>query len=307
MFSAHYESYRRGNGKEVKKILVTGSNGFIGSKLIDRLVDRKDCIVSLYGLPTNDILNTERLEIAFKAHKPDTVLHLAAQTRLRHSLDNVQEDAMANIIGSINVFEMAAKCGTRNIIYTSTGGARYGYSGYFDESDVPKPESPYGISKRVAEEYLSYYGKKYKINSISLCLGNVYGPGDRLKNGRVIPKILDAIKKDKEFTVFGDGSTSRDYVYIDDVVDLLERLSFDGFVAKNHIYNISNEHYTLNAVIRFIEAHTNKRVKIKKSDFIEGEANRVSLNTAMAEADLNWNPKVTLSEGIKRTVKSYGF
>lgn len=292
----------------MKKVLITGNNGFIGSKLSARFIDRKDCMVHLYGMPYADILDTESLEMAFRAHKPDVVVHLAAQTRLRYSLEHVQEDAMTNIIGSINVFGMAAKCGVRNIIYTSTGGARYGEWNHssLDESMPVKPVSPYGISKRVAEEYLRYYGNKYKINSVALCLGNVYGPGDNLKNGRVIPRILDAMKSGKEFTMYGDGSSARDYVYIDDVVDLIERMAMNGFKAPNFIYNISNDDCSLETIINIILDITRKDFKINQIDNIKGEIDRVVLDCSLAKEDLEWNPKIDIHEGLERTVRSYG-
>lgn len=295
----------------MRSILVTGHNGFIGHHVFSRLSKRGDCNVHGVGLPYYDLLEDESLDMAMKGKKPDMVVHLAAQSQLRRSIKDPAFDAENNIIASIKLLEWCVKRGVKNVIYTSTGGARYGEGAEgkrFKESDVPNPICPYGISKYTVEKYLQFYKNMYDINSVSLCLGNVYGPGDDLENNRLITTVIHSLRSGDKIYLAGNGNVIRDFVYIDDVVDLIENMAMRDICYPHDTYNISTESATVNEVVGcvlnvFGEKRENTRIKNKP--FINGEVVSVTLDCELAKKELNWNPRVPLSEGLKRTAEYY--
>lgn len=178
----------------MKKVLVTGGCGFVGSHVVDFLIKKNYDVIVIDDLSTGkkerlnekaklfvvDITNKNDLEEVFLKEKPEIVLHIAAQVMLRKSIEEPIFDANTNIIGTINVLEACRKNNVKKIIYTSTGGARYGEPKYLpvDEKHEIEPSAPYGISKHTAEHYVKVYNLLHGLDYLIFCFGNVYGPRD---------------------------------------------------------------------------------------------------------------------------------
>src|ERR671936_2225225 len=223
------------------RALVTGGAGFIGSHLVDALVDRGADVIALDDLSTGrrenltqalaagaqliDAYVTDDASVAgvVETRPPDVIFHLAAQIDVRISVSDPFFDARVNIGGTINVLDAARQAGTARVVFASTGGAIYGEgSGRdlpLDETAECLPDAPYGQSKYAAEGYLSLFRRMYGLSTISLRLGNVYGPRqDPLGEAGVVAIFCGRLLDGRRPTVFGDGLQTRDYIYVGDVV-----------------------------------------------------------------------------------------
>lgn len=215
------------------KVLVTGGAGFIGSHIVDQLIEEgyEVCIIDnmSHGKKENinknakfykiDIRDKEIINI-FKKEKPDYVIHEAAQISVQNSMINPIEDAEINILGSINILEACRKVNVKKIIYPASA-AIFGEPEYLpiDESHPLNMISSYGVSKHTVEHYLKVYKELYGINYSILICSNVYGPRqDSSGEGGVVSIFFDKILKGQVPTIFGDGEQVRDFVYVKDVV-----------------------------------------------------------------------------------------
>ena len=234
------------------KVLVTGGAGFVGSHVVDFLVDKEYEVVIIDNLsfgkreyinPKAELyvrdINSD-LNDVFEREKPDCVIHAAAQTQLRSSLEDPLGDAKINVLGTINILENCRKHGVKKIIYMSTGGARYGEPEYLpvDEKHQLSPVSPYGISKHTAEHYVWMYNQLHGIDYLIFCFGNVYGPRDIPENKRVIPLFINKMLRGESPIVFGDGKQTRDFIYVKDlakfVVDSIDKN------PRSKLFNLAN-------------------------------------------------------------------
>src|SRR5512132_3764229 len=221
------------------RALVTGGAGFIGSNLVDALLDRGDEVSVVDDLTTGrernvagavergitwhraDIRDGERLKQLFAADRPDIVFHLAAQIDVRRSIEDPAFDAGVNIGGTINVLEAARLAGVRRVVNTSTGGAIYGEADVIPtpETIEPRPMAAYGQSKFCAEAYCGWSERLYGLSAVTLRYGNVYGPRqDPHGEAGVIAIFCGAALTGGRPKIFGDGRQTRDYVYVADVV-----------------------------------------------------------------------------------------
>jgi len=300
----------------MSKILVTGGAGFIGSTLVDRLISegnevividdlssgKKDYVNSKAKLYKIDICSNKVVKI-FKEEKFDSVYHLAAQIDVRKSVADPEFDNKINVLGGINIIENCRANNVKKIIMASTGGAIYGEAEEIPttENSPTYPVSPYGIHKLTLEKYLNYYYQVYGLNYTVLRFANVYGPR-QFKGGEagVIAIFIDNAVKGLESLQFGDGLQTRDFVYVDDVVNgLFSALNID---CQSEI-NIGSEIETsLLDIIRNINNTLGEKMKIKEMPGKAGEQRRSCLSFARAKDILNWEPKVRLEEGIKRTI-----
>jgi UDP-glucose 4-epimerase len=221
------------------RAVVTGGAGFIGSNLVDGLVEHGADVLVVDNLTTGrrdnlrrallggaelrevDVRDGARLRRAVAEHRPEVVFHLAAQIDVRRSVADAAFDAAVNLGGTINVLDAAREAGVRRVVFSSTGGAIYG------EADVhPTPEeapirplSPYGQSKHAGEAYCALYARLHGLESTILRYANVYGPRqDPLGEGGVVAIFCQRLQEGRRPTVFGDGTQTRDYTYVDDVV-----------------------------------------------------------------------------------------
>lgn len=302
-------------------ILVTGGAGFIGSHVVDALIAQNHNVVVIDNLATGSEtnlnpkatfifrqVNDSVLEDIFDQYKFDYVFHLAAQINLRRSILYPQEDAATNILGSINVFENCIRSKVKRVIFSSTGGAMYASTAQFRNSDLlpfseaseAKPESPYGLSKLTAENYLHLLGKLHGLQSTILRYSNVYGPRQNSKGeAGVISIFIENALQGKELTIFGDGNQTRDFIYVDDVVTanmLAMNSELDG------IYNVSsNTQYSVNEIARAVQTLTGVNCTIVKKPAIAGEM----LHTRLLSDKLQqhgWKPTWDLYDGMKVTV-----
>lgn len=300
------------------KILVTGGAGFIGSLLVDRLIERGDSVVVVDNLSTGkednlnktakfyelDISNHDALNLVFEKEKPEFVFHLAANALLRKSIEDPLYDARCNILGTISVLECCRKNEVKKIIYTSTGGARVGNPEYLpvDEKHFINPTSPYGISKHSAEHYVWMYNKLYGINYFIFCFGNVYGIRDDVDTGRLVPVFIDMVLKEKMPKIFGDGEQTRDFIYIEDLVDFIIESSRRIGMTDHQLFHLANgKQVSVNEIVRLLKEVSGRDFEVKNIDAIKGEVRDIVLDISLAQRELGWNPKTEIKDGLAKT------
>jgi UDP-glucose 4-epimerase len=304
------------------KAVVTGGAGFIGSNLVDALLERGDEVVIIDDLSTGkrenvaqalangarlveaDIRDGTALGDLFEAVKPDVAFHFAAQIDVRKSVSDTPLDAMINVVGTINVLEAAGRAGTR-VVNSSTGGAIYGEGRIIPapEDHPAEPEAPYGQSKFAAEGYLELYRRLHGLSTISLRYGNVYGPRqDPLGEAGVIAIFCGRLIEGRQPTVFGDGLQTRDYVYVGDVVSAnLSAAESDATGA----FNIGTGRQT--SVLELVEALgrlADGPFEAEIAPARPGEVQHIALDYTRAREELGWEPKVELGEGLALTLES---
>jgi len=272
-----------------------------------------------------DLLDIESLELVFREFKPDVVNHHAAQIDVRKSVEDPAFDAETNIIGSINLFELSINYGVRRIIFSSTGGALYGELENLPASeDTPiEPLSPYGVAKYCVENYLNYFKRLYElrdrhankkhslamtkrsvgIERVILRYVNVYGPRqDPLGEAGVVAIFTGKILKGEKPVIFGDGTQTRDYIYIEDVVEA-NVLALNG---KEGVYNIgTGKETSVNELIEVFSKVLGREIKPEYVPPRIGEVSRISLDADMAKKELSFVPKYSLEEGIRKTIEWY--
>lgn len=299
------------------KCLVTGGAGFIGSHLVDKLIKEGHRIVVIDNLSTGrrknlnpkakfykaDILSS-RISKIFQKEKLEIVFHYAAQIDIRKSVENPVEDAKINILGTLNLLENCRKFGIKKFIFASSGGAIYG-----DANIIPSPEtyselplSPYGIEKLITEKYLHYYFKIFNLPFTCLRLGNVYGPRQNSKGeAGVVAIFCDKMLLGKQPIINGDGRKTRDFIFVDDVVEAnILALKKD----KIGIFNIGVAKETnINTIFGKLKKLTNSGCKEIHGPEKLGEQKRSCLNYLKAKKELGWQSKYNLDEGLKQTVE----
>jgi len=294
------------------RILVTGGAGFIGSNIVDKLLENDHDVVVLDNLATGNIENIKDKNVEYIADSIlddnlnlsdiDVVIHHAAQINVRTSVDKPIYDGDVNILGTINILEKMRKYDVKKIIFASSGGAVYGEPQYLpvDEKHPINPMSPYGLSKFCGEEYIKLYSRLYGIKYAILRYSNVYGERqDPRGEAGVISIFIDKILNNERPTIFGDGTQTRDFVYVGDVCDAnLMALKW----KNNETVNIGTSNETsINKLFNIIAKELNFKETPIYDKPREGEVYRISLNIDRAK-ELGWEPKVSLEEGIKRTI-----
>jgi len=301
------------------KVLVTGGAGFIGSHLVDRLIQEGHEVVVVDNLLTGKRRNlnkearfykqdiqSSRLERVFSRERPLLVMHLAAQVDLRRSVEDPIFDAQVNILGTLNLLEQAVKYGTRKVIFSSSGGAIYGEQDVFPapESHPIRPLSPYGISKLNGEQYLAYYQRVSGIQHVILRYSNVYGPRqDPEGEAGVVAIVTGKMLAGEQPIINGNGRQTRDFVFVDDVVEA--NLAVMGKEVQG-IYNVGTaEETSVNDLFRLLVELTNANCKELHGPAKKGEQARSVVDISRLRQELGWEPKVPLREGLKRTVEFF--
>jgi UDP-glucose 4-epimerase len=221
---------------------------------------------------------------------------------LRKSLEEPILDAKLNIIGTINVLESCRKNNVKKIIYTSTGGARYGEPEYLpvDEEHKINPSSPYGISKHTAEHYIKMYGELYGISYLIFCFGNVYGPRDNPSCKRVTSILSYKIIKNETPIIFGDGNQTRDFIFVKDIAKFIAK-NIDK-EPKTRLFNLANgKQISVNQIFSILKQISGFDREPEHTNSIEGEVRDIYLDTKKAETELQWKPETDFIEGIKQT------
>ncbi|HZJ41399.1 MAG TPA: NAD-dependent epimerase/dehydratase family protein [Patescibacteria group bacterium] len=301
----------------MKKILVTGGAGFIGSNLVDRLIADGNEVVIIDDLSSGKksyinkeakfyklSITSKRLKKIFSHEKFDFVYHLAAQIDVRKSVSNPVYDNEINVLGGLNILENCREFGVKKIIFTSTGGAIYGESDEIPTTEhAPTyPLSPYGINKLAFEKYLNYYYQVFGVNYTILRFANVYGPR-QFKGGEagVIAIFIDNAVSGKESIQYGDGKQTRDFVFVEDVVSALVKAR--DIDCRGEINISLGQEISLLSVILQIEKALGHKIDIKEEAPKAGEQRRSCLSRNRARDVLDWSPKFNLEEGIKKTIE----
>lgn len=301
------------------KVLVTGGAGFIGSHLVDRLIQEGHEVVVVDNLLTGKRRNlnkearfykqdiqSSRLERVFSRERPLLVMHLAAQVDLRRSVQDPIFDAQVNILGTLNLLEQAVKYGTRKVVFASSGGAIYGEQDVFPapESHPIRPLSPYGISKLNGEQYLAYYQRVSGIQHVILRYSNVYGPRqDPEGEAGVVAIFTGKMLAGEQPIINGNGRQTRDFVFVDDVVEA--NLAVIGKEVQG-IYNVGTaEETSINDLFRLLVELTNAGCKELHGPAKKGEQARSVVDISRLRQELGWEPKVPLREGLRRTVEFF--
>lgn len=303
--------------KKKLKALVTGGAGFIGSQLAGRLIKeglevvviddlssgRRDYVPDRAAFHRLDITDN-RLTDIFVQERPDYVFHLAAQIDLRFSVQHPIRDAEVNVHGSLRVLDGCVKANVKKIIFSSSGGAIYHGIGLWPTPEnVPcMPLSPYGVAKLAFELYLHSACHNYGLKYTALRYANVYGPRQDLKGeagviGIFTKKILDG----EQPVIFGDGEQTRDFVYVDDIIEanvLAMRSPHTGS------FNIGTARETsVNRIVELIAKAAGSDIVTGSAAAIPGEERRSCLDNSAARKALKWRPRVKVEEGIRRTVE----
>ncbi len=301
------------------RILVTGGAGFIGSHLVDRLIQEGHQVIVVDNLSTGKKINLNKaatfykrdilsngLERVFHKERPEIVVHLAAQIDVRKAVADPAADAQINIIGLIRILECAVSHGTRRVIFASSGGAIYGDQEIFPatEEHPTRPLSPYGISKLSSEHYLYYYHKVCGLDYSVLRYGNVYGPRqDPFGEAGVVAIFCNKLLKGEQPIINGNGMQTRDYVYVEDVVEA-NMAVINGNI--NDIFNVGTGMETsVNALFHLLLEITGSYMKEIHGPEKKGEALRSSLDFKKIQKTLDWEPKISLREGLTRTFEHF--
>lgn len=298
------------------RILVTGGAGFIGSHITDRLVLEGHSVSIIDNLSTGkeDNLNKEakfykmdivnpRIERIFKKERPELICHLAAQMDVRRSVADPLYDAQTNILGMLNLLENAVRYGTRKVIFASTGGAVYGEEAPLPTSEdhPPQPLSPYGISKLTGEHYLFFYKQTYGLNYIVLRFANVYGPRqDPFGEAGVVAIFTQKMLRNEQPVINGNGMQTRDYVYVEDVVDAV---TASVYSEATDIFNVGTGIETsVNELFNLLKDINGNNLKEVHGPAKKGEQARSCLSCDKIKKTLEWEPGTPIKEGLARTV-----
>jgi UDP-glucuronate 4-epimerase len=313
----------------IRKILITGAAGFIGSSLSDamlyggheimgidnfdpfynRAVKEGNISAALTNLNfrfrVGDILDSFFLDNCLSEFKPDIVIHLAAKAGVGPSLLNPQEYYQVNVMGTLNLLDAMRRNDVKNLVFASSSSV-YGNNQKipFAETDtVDYPISPYAASKKAGELLCHTFHHLYQFNILCLRFFTVYGP--RQRPDLAIHKFVRAILNDEAISIYGDGSNSRDYTYIDDITDGISSAiqNCSGF----EIVNLGgSQPVELRQLVSIIEKSTHKKAKLNFLPMQKGDVNRTSADISKAEKILNFSPKVDIETGISKYIESLG-
>lgn len=312
------------------KILITGIAGFIGSNLLDELLrDEKNTIIGIdnyndfydpnikknnikHNLNNSkfifyniDLLDVVSLKQIFEKNNIDGIVHLAGFGGVRPSIDNPKLYIDQNIVATLNILECMKNYNVKKLVYASSSSV-YGNSNesiFSENLNVSEPISPYAMTKKACEELCYTYHKLYNLNIVALRFFTVYGK--RQRPDLAISKFTRLILEDKPIPVFGDGTTMRDYTYIDDIVQgIISSVEYNK--TSYEIINLGGgEPINLNRMISTIENVLGKKAIINRMDMQKGDVNKTIADINKAKKLLNYNPQTSFENGIKEFIKWY--
>lgn len=309
------------------QILITGGAGFIGSNLADRLLKENNKIIVIdnfnnyynpkikenniahnlsnpnYKLYRGDILDVNLIDKIFNENKIDTVVHIAACAGVRPSIENPLEYIETNIEGTTIILEAMKKYNVNKIVFASSSSI-YGNSKaekFSENLKVSEPISPYAMSKSACEQILYTYSKLFNMQAICLRFFTVYGP--RQRPDLAIRKFIDLIEQNKPIPVYGDGTTMRDYTYIDDIIDgIISAIQYNK--TSYEIINLGGgSPVTLNEMIKAIEEVLDKKAEIERLPMQLGDVEKTVSDISKAKELLGYCPKTNFKEGIRKFIE----
>jgi UDP-glucose 4-epimerase len=307
------------------RTLVTGAAGFIGSTLVDRLLADGHAVVGVDDLSSGrsenlgpaerhadfefakaDIVSADLIGLLADT-QPEVIFHLAAQISVTLSVDDPQFDSTVNVVGTVRLAEAARRAGVRKVVHTSSGGSIYGAPETFPTSEeVPiDPASPYAAGKVAGEVYLNMFRNLYGLECSHIAPGNVYGPRqDPHGEAGVVAIFSRALLSGKPTKIFGDGSDTRDYVFVDDVVDAFVKAA--GEAGGGQRFNVGTGVETStrqlhSAIAKAAGAPDEPEFHPPRL----GDLRRSCLDISLAEKVLGWRPKIGIDDGVARTVEFF--
>ena len=304
--------------------IVTGGAGFVGSHLVDLLVDTGWEVLVLDDLSSGHMENvaaarrrgkvsvhvtdvrSDELPDLMGRFDPEVVFHLAAQSKVQPSVKDPVRDADINVLGTINVLQSAQRAGARKVVFASSGGAIYGGRAKLPvkERAAKRPESPYGISKKIVEDYFRWYSEMHGLAYTLIAPANIYGPRqDPGLEGGVVAIFSLAMIEGRRPTIFGDGSQTRDYVYVADICDAFTRAADKG---DGRLLNIgSGVETSVNRLYAAVGAATGFDDAARFADPKPGDVHRSVVDASAAKKVLGWEAWTPLEDGLARTVEWY--
>ncbi|MEW9031398.1 MAG: SDR family oxidoreductase, partial [Planifilum fimeticola] len=293
------------------KVMVTGGAGFIGSHIVDRLIDLGHEVIILDNLSTGKKafihpeasfyqadLRDRRIGEILEAERPEAVIHQAAQIDVPTSVKDPLFDAETNILGTLRLLEACRRSGVRKIVYASSA-AIYGEPAFLpiDEEHPVDPLSNYGISKYTPESYLKVYKHLYGLDYTILRYANVYGiRQDPRGEGGVIAIFLDRVLREEALTIFGDGKQTRDFVYVGDIADANIRALHRG---SGMVFNLGTGVPTsLEELVRILREVTEKEIRVEYGPERPGDIKHSHFDNRLAEKWLDWTPRIDLKTGL---------
>jgi len=315
--------------------LITGGCGFLGTALISRLVDEgvhNIRVLDNLSTGTRDDLNkvSDFVEVSsqdLKSSKTgnhlvvgdildhelaievtqgcDVIVHFAANTGVGPSVENPRADMLANVMGTFNYLEAARLNGVSRFIFASSGAPAGEVEPPIHEELPPHPVSPYGASKLAGEGYCSAYNRTFGIDTVMLRFGNVYGPGSIHKSSVVAKFIRQALAGEK-LVIYGDGTQTRDFVYVDDLIDAVLLAASVDNIGGEAFQIATNRETTVGEMAEQL-IFVLEKVGVKDVDLMNGESRlgdvkRNYSDTSKARSKLRWAPHVNLSDGLEKTV-----
>lgn len=299
------------------RVLVTGGAGFVGSHIADAFLARGDVVTIVDDLSRGQtgrlaawaslhkmsVRDARSLNALTKSTQPDLICHLAAQIDVRASVLDPAEDAQSNVVATVNVIE-AARAVAARVIFASSGGALYGLEAAIPslESAPTVPESPYGVAKLCAEQYIGLYNRMHGTSHSVLRLANVYGPRqDPAGEAGVVAIFSARVLTGQAPVIYGDGKQTRDYVYVGDVARAFTAAADN---ARSGIWNIGTgtETSVLELAAAIGEA-AGRRVAPEFATARPGELQRSALAPGLAAAELGWRPRTPLADGVRKVVQ----
>jgi len=296
------------------KCLITGGAGFIGSHLVDGLIEEGHEVLVVDNLSTGkeenlnpkakfykvDICQPKISEI-FADEKPEIVFHYAAQTEIQKSIESPKENAEINILGTLNILENAKKFRVKKVVFASSV-AIYGEPAYLPvkETHSLNPISPYPITKLVVEKYLSYY-QSLGLDFVSLRYPNIYGPRQlSTGEGGVVSIFIDTLLKGKTPVIYGDGEQTRDFLYVADAVEATISVLK---APLGSVYNVGTSKETsINELYRLISQGTKSNLQPERVQSRFGEIRKSCLDYSKIKKELGWEPNYRLKDGLKETI-----
>ena len=301
-------------------VLVTGGAGFVGSNLVRKLVGQGYKVSVLDNLSRGrveyiedlndveifaaDITDKKSCDAAFKS--VDKVVHLAAFGSVVESVEDPYTNFNMNVLGTFNVLNLCVENSIEKLVFSSTGGALIGdVSPPVDERSLPKPISPYGASKLCCEAYCHAFSKSFDLNTVCLRFANVYGPNSYHKTG-VINRFFNAIKDEQPFILYGDGTSSRDYIHVGDLTDGIALASENDKVVDDVIHIAGGREVSLNELAETIKMVACKPMHpIEYRDKRKGEVDRNFADYTYAKSVLGFEPKYNLKKGLQELWDTY--
>lgn len=304
-----------------KKILILGADGFLGSNLTRSLLKDEKYNLRAFDLFRNgqsrnleDIRNEIEIFPGNFLNKDDIrraldgveyVFHYISLTTPGSSINDPLIDVETNIKGSLVLFDECVKNKVKRVIFSSSGGAIYGNQNKnkLSEEDATNPISPYAISKLTIEKYLEYYKNHYGLDYLILRYANPYGPGQNIVGSQgIIPIFLNLIKERGSLTIFGDGKNIRDYIYIDDAINITKTIFAKK--TKYSLYNVgSGDGASINEVVKIMKEITGKKIKINQKPSRDIDVRKILLDTRKIIDETGYIPKISLKDGIQKTWK----